>query len=45
MHQKAHQSDIIIVNHHLVFCGPCSKGRQCGGNYSAIRRGALRRSA
>src|SRR5260370_267264 len=39
MHQKAHESDIIIVNHHLFFADMAVKGEELGGiipDYGAV---------
>jgi ATP-dependent DNA helicase DinG len=39
MHQRAHESDIIIVNHHLFFADLAVKGEEFGGiipDYAAV---------
>ena len=38
MHQKAQESDIIIVNHHLFFADLAVKGDDRGGDHSRLRR-------
>ena len=45
MHQRAQESDIIIVNHHLFFADLAVKGDETRRHYSRLLRRDLRRSA
>ena len=45
MHQRAHESDIIIVNHHLFFADLAVKDDDFGGIIPEYARRGFRRSA
>ena len=45
MHQRAHESDLIIVNHHLFFADLAVKEEEHARHHSRLRGRDLRRSA